>query len=260
MLQYYCVVSNISTNLAKAGGNLHYLPQCQSTNDELAQLLANVNNQISNGFVLITDHQTHGRGQRGNRWESEDGKNLTFSLAWFPTFLEARHSFWLSAAVSLAVVSTLKPLFPDCQVKWPNDIYCKGKKLGGILIENTVVGMNMDRSIIGIGLNVNQQNLPKNATSLCLELNSEVNRVEILNQIRTQIPIWINRLEQDGWQKIRSSYYQNLYLMARPHDYVLPDGTPFRAVLKGISDSGHLILITPTGEQRFAFKEVSFRL
>lgn len=223
-------------------------------------MLTNCENLISNGFVVITDEQTKGRGQRGNRWETEAGKNLTFSLAWFPQFLEARHSFWLSAAVSLAIVSALKPILPDCQVKWPNDIFYRGKKLGGILIENSVMGMNLERSIIGIGLNVNQLNLPGSATSLMNESGMEFNRVEILNRIRAEIQRWIDQLQQEGWQKIRSGYYQNLYLMARPHEYLLPEGTRIRAVIKGISDTGHLILLTTTGERHFAFKEVSFGL
>jgi BirA family biotin operon repressor/biotin-[acetyl-CoA-carboxylase] ligase len=224
----------------------------------LAQMLADMNNRISNGFVVIADHQTQGRGQRGNRWEAEAGKNLTFSMAFFPRFLEARFSFWLSAAVSLGIVSALKPLLPDCEVKWPNDIVCGGKKLCGILIENSVQGMNLDRSIVGVGLNVNQMVLPPGATSLRLERQREFDRVEIFNQIRSGIQFWYNRLQLEGWQKIRQAYYKNLFLLARPHDFFLPDGSRFRAVIKSISDSGALNLVTATGEKQFDFKEVSF--
>lgn len=220
-------MSNISTNLAEAGRNLYYLPQCQSTNDVLAQYIAQNEEHLPDGFVIYSDFQTAGRGQRGNSWDSEPRKNLMFSLHLRPNFLEARYSFWLSAAVSLAIVQVLNTRVTDCMVKWPNDIMVNGKKLGGILIENSVVGMNLDQSIVGIGLNINQINLPDNATSLAQIRQLEFDRLELLLQIRDEIMLMYHRLKAEGWEKIRLKYYTRLYKIAIPHDYYLPDGTTF---------------------------------
>lgn len=257
LVQYYCAVSNISTNLMDSPVNLLYLPQCQSTNDEMAQLLL-IRQDVPEGFAVLTDFQTNGRGQGNNTWQSAKGQNLMFSLLLFPRYLEARHGFWLSAAIALGVAEALEDYLPGTKVKWPNDIFFGNRKLGGILIENQVSGSRFERSIVGIGININQLDLLPSATSLALERGREFDRKLIFEAIRNQVFWNLQRLQTEGWEKVKQLYYRKLFKMGTPHDYFLPDGQTFRAVLKGISESGELILISALGERRFQFKEVSF--
>lgn len=258
MVQYYCGVSNISTKFGEAVNGTLFLPQCQSTNDVLLELLTENEQVLPEWFSVQTEHQSMGRGQRGNRWESEPGKNITLSFVLYPRYLEARYSFWLSAAISIGLVLALKDLLPNICVKWPNDIFVSGKKLGGILIENQVSGAILEQSVIGIGLNINQIHLPIQATSFALERHQEGNREEVIERIRANLFESVFMLRTEGWEKIRRQYYRFLYKMGQPHDYYLPNGSSFRAVLKGIADNGALILLTASGEKRFQFKEVSF--
>jgi BirA family biotin operon repressor/biotin-[acetyl-CoA-carboxylase] ligase len=250
--------SNISTKGLFDLEKRLFLSHCQSTNDELLLFLNKPENAVKEGFLVITDFQTKGRGQRNNSWESEPGKNLMFSFLLQPGFLSAKHSFWLSAAVAIGVATGLENFVPEVKVKWPNDIMLNGLKTGGILIENTVLGPNLEQSVVGIGINVNQTNVLPSATSLATERNQNFDKELVLKSVLDEIQYNYFRLQLEGWEKIRSLYYQKLYKMAIPHDYTLPDGETFRAVLKGITEDGLLVLITKNGEQRFAFKEVGF--
>ena len=257
-LQYYRMESNISTK-----GNFDFekrlhLPQCQSTNDVLVALLKSGNGQISEGFLVSTDFQEAGRGQKSNKWESDPGRNLMFSLLLKPDFLEAKLAFWLSASVAIGVARALEKYLPHTQVKWPNDLLVNEMKIGGILIENTVSGKNLSESVIGIGLNINQINLMSTATSLSKELHQDFDREEALELVIREI-LWVYRhLRKESWEKIRLLYYSKLFKMAIPHDYTLPDGQKFRGILKGISEEGKLIIVAANGERRFDFKEISF--
>ncbi|GAB3827988.1 hypothetical protein GCM10028895_40930 [Pontibacter rugosus] len=138
------------------GQQLYYLPVCESTNSEAQQLL--IKNEATEGCTIITHEQTNGRGQRGNIWQAQPGQNITLSVILSPTFLAVRQQFNLNMAVSLAVLDLLQEQgLQQAQVKWPNDLYFEDKKLGGILIENTINSHSLQHSIVGIGLNVNQR-------------------------------------------------------------------------------------------------------
>ncbi|MDP4187625.1 MAG: biotin--[acetyl-CoA-carboxylase] ligase, partial [Bacteroidota bacterium] len=113
--------------------------------------------------VVWADEQTSGRGEGNNFWESEAGKNLTFSIILKPCFLKIEQQFFLSKAISLAIANFLQPIAGHISVKWPNDIYWKNKKICGILIENIVEQNIIRNSIAGIGLNINQEKFLSNA-------------------------------------------------------------------------------------------------
>jgi BirA family biotin operon repressor/biotin-[acetyl-CoA-carboxylase] ligase len=250
--------SNISTK-AKTDFQSHlHLPQCQSTNDELLKRLPESNPELPEGYIISTDHQTAGRGQRGAIWESQIGLNLLFSLYLKPTFLPMKHAFWLSAAVATAIRLALEEMGVNVKVKWPNDLLSDDAKMGGILIENATSGNNIERSIVGIGLNINQLELPSGACSMASLTGKNHDRDTVLQKIRESIFLQYHILRTIGWEKIRSSYYAGLYRMGTVHSYFLPDGTSFSAILKGITEDGHLILLTQNGEKRFWFKEVTF--
>ena len=134
----YKILANPSfrTNLA------HYLPSCHSTN-EIAQNL--LQGTVEEGTIVITDHQFEGKGQRGNVWQSEPFANLTFSMILKPDFLKAREQFGLTMSVSLGIKSVLEQYLPGpVQIKWPNDILFRQKKIAGILIENNLRGQELD--------------------------------------------------------------------------------------------------------------------
>ena len=137
--------------------NRHHIivqDELESTNNYAKQL---VSDKVEEGTVVLAQFQSKGRGQQGNYWESETGKNLLFSLILYPDFLEAEFQFSLSMLVSLAIVSVLDEETDEVQIKWPNDIYVGKLKIAGILIENTIKGSKLGSTIVGVGLNLNQE-------------------------------------------------------------------------------------------------------
>ena len=142
------------------GKSHQHLTSCDSTNALLVASLS-ADNPPQEGHLISTSQQTAGKGQRGNQWESEAGKNLTFSFLLCPNFLEAQQQFELNKIISVGIAEYLHPLLGDgFRLKWPNDLYYNSpvgwRKLGGILIENQVKGIHIQKAVVGIGLNVNQ--------------------------------------------------------------------------------------------------------
>ena len=167
---------------------LIHLDETDSTNRYLTQLCDR--QQVAEYTTVCADYQTAGKGQRGNTWESERGKNLMFSLVLYPTFLQPQRQFILSQLTALAVRDTLTRWAGDIRIKWPNDIYWQEKKICGILIENELNAEGIARSIIGIGLNVNQTKFHSDApnpVSLRQITGGEENPMEVLHDIQTYI-------------------------------------------------------------------------
>ena len=134
---------------------LIHINETNSTNNYLQSLCSE--QKVEELTVVVADFQTSGRGQRGNSWESAPSKNLLFSTVIFPEFLEARRQFLISQVISLAIKEELDTYTTDISIKWPNDIYWKEKKICGMLIENDLMGRNISQSIVGIGININQE-------------------------------------------------------------------------------------------------------
>ncbi|MBQ7824222.1 MAG: biotin--[Bacteroidaceae bacterium] len=212
--------------------------------------------------VVVTDAQTAGKGQRGNSWESENGKNLTFSMLLYPSHIMAATSFILSQAVSLAVIEMFETVAPEFYIKWPNDIYWKEKKIGGILIENDLCGKFLDTSIVGIGLNINQQKFVSDApnpVSLIHIAGREFSLSEWLDKVCKRI---IFRYEQTkmetGRQEIERCYMDRLFRKKGFFPFKDERGV-FDARIKSVRLSGHLVLERTDGtENTYAFKEVEF--
>ncbi|MBK6281348.1 MAG: biotin--[acetyl-CoA-carboxylase] ligase [Draconibacterium sp.] len=137
------------------GKNTIFLTEVESTNNYANQLV--LSKAAEHGTVVLAQYQKKGKGQQGNSWESEPGKNLLASIILFPDFLSAAKQFYLSKIASLSIVDFLKTETSGITIKWPNDIYIDNKKVAGILIENAIKGHNLSSSIIGIGLNLNQE-------------------------------------------------------------------------------------------------------
>jgi BirA family biotin operon repressor/biotin-[acetyl-CoA-carboxylase] ligase len=217
------------------------------------------------GTLLTAETQTAGRGQEGTHWEAEPKKNITASLLLYPTFLPLTQAFLLSEAIALGVKETLDdaaaPLPAPFTIKWPNDIYCENKKIAGILIENNLTTQQIDRSIIGIGLNVNQETFTSDApnpTSLKRLLGTTLPLDKLTNQLHRNLMQWYQILKEKQFEKITTAYHSALYRRSGFHPYRDRQGL-FTAQIQSVSHDGHLHLITDQGEKRkYAFKEVAF--
>ncbi len=240
------------------GKQVIFVPECHSTNDEVQRLLQQSGSP--EGLVVITANQTAGRGQRGNAWESEPGKNLTFSIGLKPHFLDPKRQFYLSMAVSLGLFDCISTVLPELEVKikWPNDIMLNGKKTCGILIENQLAGQVFDRSVVGIGLNVNQVlfSIPT-ATSFAKEAGEifELNR--LLPLLLEKFEARYLQLKAGEFDRIRYDYEQHLFWRDEVHDFVV-DEHPVSGILTGVSEEGKLDVLINGRQKQFAFKEISY--
>lgn len=212
------------------------------------------------GDVIVADSQTLGRGQRGHTWSSRAGENLTASFVATPSELSVERQFLLSEAAALAVADTLLGYGFDCRVKWTNDIYCGNKKICGILIENTLSGNYVSRSIIGIGVNINQcdfdPNLP-NPTSMRLLDGGQRKVEEVLYALCDALEARLNMIPSAP-KKLAADYNRLLYRRGENHRYRLPEGGCIDGSICSVGIDGRLVLDTENGRRSFAFKEIEF--
>ena len=223
-------------------------------------------------MALVTaEYQTSGRGQAGNHWESAPGCNLLFSILVRPKQLPASQLFALSEAIALslhAVVSeTLAATDPAKQhrtfVKWPNDIYVDDNKIAGILIENELCGQGIRRAIIGVGLNVNQQQFVSDAPnpiSLWQLTGILHERPFLMEAIMGHFNHWYAQIEHGALEQLHAHYRQVLYRGQPGHLWPFADQAgQFMASIEGVEPDGYLVLKDAEGSmRRYAFKEVSF--
>ena len=213
--------------------------------------------------VVLAEHQTLGRGQVGTTWVSESGKNLTFSLLIEFKKLKIEDQFYLSMAVSLGILRTLNKLVKiPLKVKWPNDILAGKDKVAGILIENILRGSFIKKSVIGIGLNVNQQHFPKdigNATSLNNIIGKEIDRENLLPEIITSIKFYVDFVERTEFEKLKELYIGSLYKYQNPMMFEDKEGLIFLGKITDIDKSGQLV-VTLENEtiRKFSLKEIKF--
>ena len=205
--------------------------------------------------------QTGGKGQRGNSWESERGKNLLFTISCRPTFLPARQQFLLSQAIALSVFDTFRRFVRRFSIKWPNDIYWRDRKVGGILIENDLAGEYIAQSIIGVGLNINQTEFRSDApnpASILQVCGMHCKRRHVLEHILKHFEAYYRLLQQGKMGVVREHYREALFRKNGFHTYRDEQGE-FSARLHHVEDDGHLILEDSTGRLRtYAFKELTY--
>ncbi len=230
-----------------------------STNDHLKKLT--IEKDLPEGYVVVTNYQKNGRGQEESYWESAPGDNLTISLLLRPTFLLAENIFMVSKVISLGIISYLIKLDKCFTIKWPNDIYYCNKKLGGILIENQLLGNKLNFTIVGIGININQEVFKSNAPnpiSLKNIFSKNFDLNECLNDILTQIGIWYNVLNNGLTDKINKTYFAHLYRNNSYYEYKA-ENRIFKAQIKSVDNDGKITMETTDGLLRtFYFKEVEF--
>lgn len=241
---------------------IEHLERVDSTNKHALDLINNL--KAEEGLVIWADEQTHGKGHGGNYWESEAGKNLTFSLVLKPETIDPGEQFILTQMVSVAIRNMVARFVADeaVKIKWPNDIYIAHDKVAGILIQNTLSGNKIDFSLVGIGLNVNQEIFSSDApnpVSLIHYSGITFTVENILSLLLIEINTCYSKLGSRGQiEKLNEDYLKNLYRyrqLGRYHD----GKTEFTAWLEGIGEYGRLKLKKEDGKIcLFDFKEVEF--
>jgi len=243
-----------------------YLESCESTNSlALQECLAT---EIPEGFCYIAEHQTAGRGQRGNRWDSKAGDNLLLSIVLKPK-IAANQQFFLSKAIACGIAegiqnwakTTLNRHLPVA-VKWPNDIYLSEKKLGGVLIENQWNTGIWTHAIVGIGLNINQTNFGDlRATSLkeFVKIPTEIDKSEIFHFICEAIEKHYQACQQEDFELIDSSYHNHLLRLNEWHLYQEADHKEiFDGKIIRVNEQGLLLIEKQNGYKLYDLKEIIF--
>ena len=235
------------------GKNLIFLPQIQSTNSYATQVLKNVN--LPEGTLIHTLDQTNGKGQRGAQWQAEAGQNLTVSVILKPTFLAIENQFLLYQISALACYDTITELVKssqiDIKIKWPNDILVNTKKLGGILIENSLQNNLFNWSVLGIGLNVNQINFEPGiqANSLKLLCQKDFDLKVIMNLLCQHLEKYYLALINTKFDFIKETYLEYLFGLNEFNDYEIQNEI-LSLEVKGITDEGLLRLEDRQGTER----------
>ena len=243
------------------GSNILFHKNLPSTNTYAADLLKK--NNLREGTIVYTNYQSKGRGYSGNKWESEDGKNLLISIVLYPSFIKPEDQFQISMAVSLGICDFLLRYIPVCTVKWPNDIYVNNDKIAGTLIENTISGNQIEFTIAGIGLNINQEKFHSavpNPVSL-LQLTGISNDLSIcINLLGTNLDKRYKQLLAGNAGQIKKEYVSKLYRLNEWCEFRDTDGIYSGRIIR-IGENGRLNIERKNGViSDYAFKEVEFIL
>lgn len=247
----------ILANTLFIGKKLVFVPECHSTNSVALEL--SQKQDIPEGTIVITDHQSRGRGQQGNAWISEPGKNLTFSIVLKPSFLAIKDQFLLNMVVSLAVRDFVQSkLFAPVCVKWPNDVLVEEKKVCGILIENQIQGAGFTNSIIGVGLNINQRGFYLNsAVSMMISSGESYELQGALEGLCSYLEKWYMTLKQNGRDRVKEYYLKALFGLGESRIFKSKENE-FIGVIAGVDDQGCLMIKEKEKIHYFNNKEVQF--
>jgi BirA family biotin operon repressor/biotin-[acetyl-CoA-carboxylase] ligase len=215
--------------------------------------------KIEEGTIIWTEKQTNGRGQQGNIWYAKEGESLTFSFIFYPNFLYLGEQYYLSKAFSIAVCKYFFDFFNlKTQIKWPNDILFNGKKICGILIENTILGNTLKNSVVGIGININNKVFPGELSATSVLLNT-VTHYDINKSLDAIIP-YLNeaylQLTLKQWKQIDKSYHELLYGHEKSLQFFSSEY--FEGKIKKVDEFGFLHIETHKGIKKYAFKEIVF--
>ena len=238
--------------------NIVVLNAIESTNNYASQLVSDKPEECT---VVLAQFQHKGRGQQGNSWESEPGKNLLMSMILYPGFLPADKQFYISKIVSLALAEVLDAEVEQVMIKWPNDMYIGTKKVAGILIENAIKGILLDHSIVGIGLNLNQETFVSDApnpVSLKQLTQKEYDNLDVVKRFREVFRSWYQVLKEGKLSEIDAAYFGRLLGKNEWRKYCSGENE-FEARIVGTGDYGKLQLEDRTVKiLEFIFKGVDF--
>ncbi len=220
-----------------------FLEECRSTNDEAREMAAN---GLAHESLILTEKQTAGRGRRGQAWSCPPGESIACSLVLKPS---EKMALWsrFSLAAGLAVAEALDRFGLSAEVKWPNDVWVKGRKICGILVESA-----QDSVIVGIGLNVNTVTFPEGlahpATSIALETGQEVAREEVLVAILDEVRFRAGQIGS-GFPDLLESWNTRCVLRGKAVR-LETNGETKTGVMEGLSPQGELVLLTDKGREK----------
>ena len=246
------------------GQNCIHLKSIDSTNSYASELLRQI--KPIEGTLIYTFNQLNGRGQRGNSWECEANQNIALSIIVNPFFLHADKQFIITKIVSLAIADLMSEVLRDTKdslkvkIKWPNDIYVGDKKIAGVLIENTLRDTNLQHSIIGIGVNINQKEFisTKKAISLQQLLKEEKELMPIVEKLCEAIEKRYLQLRTNKLAEINENYLNKLYQFEEWKNYSCNEQL-FEGKILGVTETGKLEIQLRSNEiRRFDLKEIKF--
>jgi BirA family transcriptional regulator, biotin operon repressor / biotin---[acetyl-CoA-carboxylase] ligase len=241
------------------GSELNFFKDLTSTNVLAKEKLDKSDPQ--EGSVIYTDYQTSGKGQAGNRWESQAGKNLLFSTILYPESVEPQDQFLISMTISLGIHDFISRYSGNCKIKWPNDIYVVNDKIAGILIENEISGRIIKSTIAGIGININQEEFPQwisNPVSLKKITGVDSDRKLCLTQVLSDLDARYKQLLYGSRKDLKDEYISRLYRFSEWHPFRSSE-KEFYGRIEGVSESGMIRIENSEGNfSEFSFKEINF--
>lgn len=230
--------------------------------------------EASHGSAFFAWEQTAGKGQMGRKWQSEKGVNIALSVVLQPESIPVAAQFQLSACVAVAAQQFLNRYAgDDTRIKWPNDLYWKDRKLGGILIESIIGGKEEGSenktqqntwkwAVAGIGININQAVFPAdlpNPVSLKQITGKTYSAIDLAKELHESVMALYDKLQRDGFDNIFSQYNSNLYNLNETAR-LKKDSRVFQTIIRGVSADGQLITENNGLEEMFAFGEISWLL
>lgn len=239
------------------GQSLLFFEELDSTNTYLKHL---AHDEISHGLLCLTDYQTHGRGQYEKNWESQPGKNLTFTLALLPG--ENNRFHIITLAFARCIIDEFEDLTGgELCIKWPNDIYFGDRKIGGLLTESTFSGNKIERVLVGIGLNVNQEyfsrELREKAVSLFQVTGTEQSRERLLANLLSRMEYAYGR-----WQKRDVSLVKAINQKIKGYGtwvqlQVNGEMCDHPVKVLGVNEKGRLLVLNEEGEiEKFSYEQI----
>jgi BirA family transcriptional regulator, biotin operon repressor / biotin---[acetyl-CoA-carboxylase] ligase len=217
--------------------------------------------QPQHGMAVLAHHQTEGRGQRGKSWQSPPGESLSLSILLQPNFLSPARGFQLLAAIAVAAVKVVQTYTGDeTTIKWPNDLYWRNRKLGGILIENVVKGNYLSWAVAGIGINVKQQQFPHfliNPVSIKQITGKDYDGRELALKLQEAIVNAVDLLQTNP-HAFFNEYNQQLYKKDQKVK-LIKDNMVIDTIIRSVNEQGEL-LTGEHSEHRFRFGEVEWQI
>ena len=239
---------------------LHF-PALESTNLYALNILSKSN--PTEGTAISTYNQLNGRGQIGSKWESQPNKNISISIILYPTFLKAKNGFLLNQAISVSVWEFIcSHITVGAKIKWPNDIYINDLKIAGLLIQNSIQGQQLQSSVVGIGININQAYFSKaipNPTSLINETKMSFDLDELSAQLFEHVERNYFLLKAGKIKNIQKKYLSALYRLNTPTKFTTSEGVSFEGIIRSTTADGKIRIEDEVGKmQTFNLKEVSY--
>jgi BirA family transcriptional regulator, biotin operon repressor / biotin---[acetyl-CoA-carboxylase] ligase len=242
------------------GSKRIFFKKLTSTNSYIIKLMSA--RPLPEGTIVHAGFQSAGKGQKGNQWESEENKNLIFSILLYPSTIHPAEQFYISMTISLGLCDYLERQIEGCKIKWPNDIYIKNDKIAGILIENSIMADEIKYSITGIGLNINQERFTSgalNPVSLKILTGIDYNLNIELDTLSADLDARYNQLINKNFIQIKNDYVSHLYRLNEWSDFSDMSGQ-FKGRLIAVSDDGKVKIEEDNGRIREYSNNLQFLL